>query len=728
MVLRRLLMVFTIVFLVVGSVAAQPIENSEIRLGRGQAVNLHWSPDGKWFAVSSSLGVWLYNAGNPQGEPRLFSTGTVPDQVFFTEDELYLLVRSCSTCSDRFVLMFDLDSGELVRQQSFSDVNLVLVFSPDGSRYASYTDSNGLQVWNALADDDPITLQPADENLVWNQLAFMPDGRLWVSAIGPPDVSVVEIHDVTARSLVKEVPNSLRYLQAPLFSPDGNWTAVTGLNADFETVLSIYDSRQRVVLQETLGYEDRSTRLSADGRSIIYVDRNNRVRVLELATRRIETALVLPRQISRLHGLFALPGGGVAAVVSPSSAEVMWYEWHPGERMTQQPVNGYAPALSPDGRTLALLDDSALIYWYGLPDMKGLGHFTGFGYPVEKVAYSPDGQLVAGVMVDDRGAVSFHLLRVWDANSQDVVATFNIKNAFAPSRPLFTPDSRYLLYSDAQGVATLWDLQDEKIAYQVDNEGSPVTTLGLFPGGERFLLGDEAGTLAVVATDSGTIEQRWTVGESIISFTMSPDGSLAALLLWDSQSGYQQVQLWDIESGEALDTLLVDAYFEPDNLLFSPDQRYLTATYVDASVVMTFDVERTALAQMVYVYNDEGSPPSMTTLALSPDSQTLLIGTSDASIVAWNLPYNYQEWSIGTVGSSSIDHIEFSPDAASFAVVSQFISRYEWGTRESIANRNAYYSAGIADVVFKPDGSQVAFAARNGVVYLWSGDTREGFG
>src|SRR5215210_5800435 len=46
------------------------------RLGRGTLNELAWSPNGKIVAIASSIGIWLYQAGNFEATPLLLENHT----------------------------------------------------------------------------------------------------------------------------------------------------------------------------------------------------------------------------------------------------------------------------------------------------------------------------------------------------------------------------------------------------------------------------------------------------------------------------------------------------------------------------------------------------------------------------------------------------------------------------------------------------------------------------
>src|SRR5262245_36271154 len=100
-----LLLALLPIFLVLIVRADQPLSSSTTpqitalgMLGRGWINNVSWSPDEKTIAVSSSVGVWLYDATNLEGAPHLMQGQEQPiSSAVFSPDGKLLASASWDT-------------------------------------------------------------------------------------------------------------------------------------------------------------------------------------------------------------------------------------------------------------------------------------------------------------------------------------------------------------------------------------------------------------------------------------------------------------------------------------------------------------------------------------------------------------------------------------------------------------------------------------------------------
>ena len=113
-------------------------EGAKARLGKGTITgNVAYSPDGTLLAVSTSMGVWLYNAD--------------------THEEIDLLTRHTAWVS-------------------------CVVFSPDGQTLASGSWDRTIRLWNPYTRQHKTTLKDHTGDVT--SIAFSPDGSTLASGGG----------------------------------------------------------------------------------------------------------------------------------------------------------------------------------------------------------------------------------------------------------------------------------------------------------------------------------------------------------------------------------------------------------------------------------------------------------------------------------------------------------------------------------------------------------------
>lgn len=148
-------------------------------LGRGSVTSAVYSPDGQTIAVASSVGIWLYDANDPNAtEPRLLQGHTAAvSSIAFSSDGL----RMVSASRDGTVRVWDATTGDLlfIFADDIFGVNSA-AFSPDGLHIVSTSRDATVRVWDATTGDLLLTLEGHTETV--RRATFSPDGSRIVSA------------------------------------------------------------------------------------------------------------------------------------------------------------------------------------------------------------------------------------------------------------------------------------------------------------------------------------------------------------------------------------------------------------------------------------------------------------------------------------------------------------------------------------------------------------------
>ena len=242
-------------------------------------------------------------------------------------------------------------------------------------------------------------------------------------------------------------------------------------------------------------------------------------------------------------------------------------------------------AYSPDGKTIASGSGDKTARVWNAATGETVQIYTGHERAVTSLAYSPDGKTIVTGSYDK----TIHL---WKVGSGQVVHRWNLKSeeeedknkrAYDAPKVAFSPDGS-IIAGSIEGKASevyLWDAETGERKRTFHEHQDDVNDIVFSPDG-KFIAsaGDDEGKILVwgVETDQMIVlqidpseTQSIFVSDDILSLAYSPDGKTIA-------SGGRDtfVRLWDVETG-ALKAKLTGHTGDVNSLAFSPDGKTLAS-------------------------------------------------------------------------------------------------------------------------------------------------------
>jgi len=271
----------------------------------------------------------------------------------------------------------------------------------------------------------------------------------------------------------------------------------------------------------------------------------------------------------------------------------------------------------------------------------------------------------------------------------------------------FSPDGQLLASCTAGREIWLWHLNQETPGW-VLKEGGPAFSLVFSPKGNLLVAGSTDGRIGKWRMPEGSwIGALEGHQGSVFSLAFSPDGALLA-------SGGQDriVRVWHIETGQTLRTLAGHTAWVR-SVAFSPDGQTLASGSDDHTVRLWRVADGAPLRTL------EGHTAGVWSVAFSPDGQVLASGSNDHTVRLWRVsdgaPLRTLEGHTG-----SVESVAFSPDGQTLASASGDGTMWLWRVLDGAPLRTLEgHTDWVSSVAFSPDGQVLASGSGDGTVHLW---------
>ncbi|RKU23370.1 hypothetical protein C6499_18615 [Candidatus Poribacteria bacterium] len=637
---------------------------AKARLGKGSIRAIQFSPDGTQLAVSSNIGVWLYDVQTGK-EISLFTgiCGTVvfsPDGRFLAHGggDFYSSYGTSRWAND--VELWEIATGRKVQLSNAPPAAAALRFSDDGKVLISLSKSRDtiskLDVETGKRTENKLGERPGYVHL--ETYALTKDKI----AIGM-DNGNVELWDTTTGKKLSTIRENVEKLPVPseltgmmddnnsifvlAFSPDGTRLA----SGSRDTTVQLWETTPNhapVTLRKHTGWPT-ALAFSPDGKLLASGGTDNTVILWDTVTS--ESLATFSDHLSDIRALAFSPDGTTLASGSSDGTIRFWDTEK--RRSLATHIAGHAGYLSKlirkDESTLvSVADDGIITHW----DLKASQHttlqtkntvertlFTDF---ITTFVFSPDGTQIAGPGLDPDlpNPTPWYddILRLIDVRTGRELTTF----PDVGGEMTFSPDGKTLAYVRYRNKIHLLNIETGEILnisvsdpqYDPEDRRHPEASALIFsPDGEKLVSGTSGGKVQMWDAETGVeltsffpeeppIDGRYR--DPIVTLAFSSDSSLLAvgsvkrirLLGSSKQPHFQEVS----HSENTWDDALV---FSPDNSVII---RSLKAGRIQLWDVTTGDKLTTL----------DGHTATVKTLEFSADGKTLVSAGTDGTILLWD--------------------------------------------------------------------------------------------
>ena len=581
-------------------------------------------------------------------------------------------------------------------------------YSPDGTQFAVAT---AIGVWLYDADTgeelDLLTVNETDEALdpllvkeipEVRALAYSPNGRILAIAGGYQ----VQLWDAVNRQPKTTLTGHTSSVLSVSFSPDGRTLA----SSSFFSEVRLWDVDSGQYKTSLWGHTEpvESVSFSPDGRTLASASVDT-VRLWNVNSGQPKATLIHENTVNSIS--FS-PDGRTLASGCMDRTVRLWNvnSGQPKATLTHKDkdtVNSIS--FSPDGRTLASSGSRGVHLWNvdTMQRKTTLEHERvmwrdGIKYNIlsgiDRIAFSPDGQMLAGV--NSRG------VHLWDVDSRQhrtILLQITSLNGIA-----FSPDRQTLATSFNYGVS-LWDAHTGKYKTTLIKDTVHVESIVFSPDG-RTLAGVSVNN-TVRLWDAVNGQHKATLKHTgwVWDIAFSPDGRTLA-----SGSNDNKVLLWDVATLQPKATLIGHTN-SVWRVVFSPDGRTLVSGSWDGTVrlwdVATFQPKATLVGNH-----------QVSSVSFSPDGRTLVSSHSGTTVWLWDAHTGKHKATL-PIGCRLSD-VAFTFDNNTLILSDSFGRMRLWDIvgGEELGNLIGHKS-GIRQIAFSPDGRTLASRSKSGIVFLW---------
>ena len=578
------------------------------RLGKGamgegdRAVAL--SPDGRFLAVASYIGVWVYDADTSRPRAML---PTVRPAISVAISSNGVLAAGTHHAG---VVLWAVATGSQIGTLTHSGYVTSVVFSRDGTRLASGSWDQVIKVWDieSRREVSKWEVPRTSGTRYFLSVDFSPDGRRLASGFQD---GTVRLWDVATRTEVATLEGHTDRIASVSFSPDGAALA----SGSWDHTVRLWDVSGQSEVAALRGHAGavRSVSFSPDG-TLASGSSDRTVRLWDVATEGLIS--IFEEHKDPVYSVSFSPDG--AALVSGAAdgtvlsrnletGNAAGFSGHESLISMTQSVDGVTLAMGYRDGTIRLLDAAT---------MARIAALEGHGAGVASVSFSPDGALLASGSWD-------RTFRLWDVKAQEPVGTLEGQLDQVTS-VAFSADGKMLASGERDGTVRMWDTATRSRISTLEGHTDRVASVSFSPDGAHLASGSwdrtvklwDLKTRELVETLEGHMGQ-------VRAVAFSSDGKTLA-----SGAGDGTVRLWDLRARTDIATL--KNRFGVYSVRFSSEGSVLTSgTWFSVTL---WDVEtQEQIADLV------GHNGNVHSVAFSEDGGTLASGASDGTVLLWDV-------------------------------------------------------------------------------------------
>lgn len=648
-------------------------EDAIARLERGGVGGKEFSPDGRYLAVATKIGLWWYEVAT-MSPVALWETerGMISD-IAFSPNGRWIAISNW----DKVLKVCDIQRGVRIAQVALANFRDSFVFSPDNRWLAiSNRDTRNVEFREPETGNTVSTLiGEAEKGCVFRCLTFSSDTHLLASTSRDntnDDAESIIVWDVESGERVACLTGHTGYIYRLCFSPCGGFLA-SGGEEDGTVIIWDVGSWQKIKTHTGYGNSDMIPSYSPDG------------------TLRV-------------------------AAVSYDDDTVTVWDLENNEKLYT--ADSEAPVPFFNGSQLAYQYEPEFLEVWTLGDTnprRTVQTHISFVDTSESLIFSQDGKTIVA-------EYRYGSVLLWDIESKQARPAIPTESAAKNQHIHVSSEGELYVTSVQKNTVKLWEVGScgAPITDFTDNE--PARVAVFTPINSKLASAHEGGSLIVWDVRSGDklhvfrhpLQTPTDDSDQVWKLMFSPDGKL---LISDAQYG-PNARLWDVERGEEIQEFPRDEF--RDIGTFSPCGQYLTGISSGGNIILWDLKRREVLTTLPFLRASE--------FAYSPCGSYLACGGEDPEgILLWDLKRReiYKRLQLSE-GCQDVHSLRFSSCGRYLALGAAWETGLEkvptclWEvkTGKHIVTFWGHFTD-VQAVAFSPNNELLASASFDGSILLW---------
>ena len=609
-----LLSISLILFLFVSAVSAQNHarwglpDGAKMRLGKGRIYEVEFSPHGRYFAVASTIGIWIYDAQTGNELSLLREENPYIDSIAFSPDGSMLAYAS----DDEYIRIYDTSNWQITKRfQSGNRYTGPVIFSPNGKILVSANSEYNAEFWNVDTGEQVNTLEGHSRTIT--SMAFSSDGQTFVT--GSWDRSI-RLWDVSTGNLRTTFTKHSDGISRIIFYPDGRTFAGVGYNQNGTHLWDIETGDYLGIPEQPISSKSI---FSPDG-STMAIARGRELRIWDVENEKYQFQLT--GHLYAISSIAFSPNGRI--LITGGNGELhLWDVVSGTQKMAISGHNDYvySLALSSDNRTIAIGSWEEIRLWDAVTGtQKTTLYESDWGNSV--MAFNPDGSILAS-------EAGWHI-RLWNVDDGTQLIKLkaylgNSASGYGVASIEFSPNGRYLASGSSDATVQLWYLgRTHKGTLTGHTDG--LKSLAFSYDSRTLATGSKDKTIRLWDVESEThIDTFNGHTDEVVSIVFSPDASILA-----SGSRDGSMILWNVGTGE-IRSILTGHTSPVRSLAFSNDGRTLISAGSYEDTILLWDVATGEPLPSI-----KGHTSGISDLAFSADGKSLVTLSYDGTALIWD--------------------------------------------------------------------------------------------